>query len=113
MCACFSAGVLVVAGRLVALLADRVGFRLAHTLAAHWQVVVAAEPARLWATRKDLKENVHARIATETASAATWVGRRAGGAERAAGWLVLVVRRFRRLRVFWAWLIALSTRTPH
>jgi hypothetical protein len=52
MCACFSAGVLVVVGRRVALLADRVGFRLAHTLAAHWQVVAAAEPARLWATRK-------------------------------------------------------------
>jgi len=46
ICACYSAGVLVVMNRRVALLANRVGFRLAHALAAHWQVVARTLPTR-------------------------------------------------------------------
>ena len=46
ICACYSAGVLVVMDRRVALLANRVGFRLAHALAAHWQVVARTLPTR-------------------------------------------------------------------
>ena len=39
VCVCYSARDVVVVGRRVLLLANRVGFRLAHALASHWQVV--------------------------------------------------------------------------
>jgi hypothetical protein len=41
---CMLKGVLVVVGRRVALLANHVGFRVAHALAAHWQVVAGTVP---------------------------------------------------------------------